>query len=259
MTEEKWLANTDPGVMVKSLAGLLRKTKAFPRKDAQFRRYRLFGVAACRRLWPLLHANNRRAVELSEEYAETSNKTLLLDAVRVFCSGNPDAVALASHGIEHYPDMGAMYRSWARSEADQAVQHVVNSRAPVAARAHFRALRALGSQESADQLDGRIEPLRPIGTCPQSAREASVQVCLLRDIFGNPFRPVAFDPAWRTDTAVSLAKGMYESRDFGAMPILADALQDAGCDSADILDHCRDAGGPHVRGCWVVDLVLGKE
>jgi hypothetical protein len=51
---------------------------------------------------------------------------------------------------------------------------------------------------------------------------------------------------------------MYESRDFGAMPILADALQDAGCDSADVLDHCRDAPVTHVRGCWVVDLVLGK-
>jgi hypothetical protein len=80
----------------------------------------------------------------------------------------------------------------------------------------------------------------------------------LRDIFGNPFRPVAFSPDWRTDTAVSLARAMYESREFGAMPILADALQDAGCDNDDILSHCRGAG-PHVRGCWVVDLVLGKQ
>jgi hypothetical protein len=89
------------------------------------------------------------------------------------------------------------------------------------------------------------------------------QVCnqnihLLRDIFGNPFRPVTFSPAWRTDTAVSLARGMYESRDFGAMPILADALQDAGCDNDEVLNHCRDAKQVHVRGCWVVDLVLGK-
>ncbi len=71
-------------------------------------------------------------------------------------------------------------------------------------------------------------------------------------------RPVAFSPSWRTSTAVTLAAQMYEARDFGALPILADALQDAGCDSADVLDHCRGPG-PHVRGCWVVDRVLGKE
>jgi hypothetical protein len=80
----------------------------------------------------------------------------------------------------------------------------------------------------------------------------------LRDIFGNPFRPVAFAPEWRTDTAVTLARTMYEAREFSAMPILADALQDAGCDSDDVLNHCRDAQQVHVRGCWVVDLVLGK-
>jgi hypothetical protein len=83
-------------------------------------------------------------------------------------------------------------------------------------------------------------------------------LCLIRDIFGNPFRPVAFSPEWRTGTAVSLAHQMYESREFSAMPILADALQDAGCNNEDILNHCRGSG-PHVRGCWVVDLVLGKE
>jgi hypothetical protein len=81
---------------------------------------------------------------------------------------------------------------------------------------------------------------------------------LLRDIFGNPSHPVTSPPEWRTDTAVSLARQMYDSRDFSAMPILADALQGAGCDSEDILNHCCGEG-PHVRGCWVVDLVLGKE
>ena len=81
---------------------------------------------------------------------------------------------------------------------------------------------------------------------------------LLLEIFGNPFRPIPFLPEWRTDTAVSLAAQMYESRDFSAMPILADALQDAGCDNEDVLNHCRDANQTHVRGCWVVDHVLGK-
>jgi hypothetical protein len=88
--------------------------------------------------------------------------------------------------------------------------------------------------------------------------ELREQTHLARDIFGNPFRPVSFDPAWRTWTAVALAQQMYESRDFSAMPILGDALQDAGCTDEEVLGHCRGPG-PHVRGCWVVDLVLGKE
>jgi hypothetical protein len=90
-----------------------------------------------------------------------------------------------------------------------------------------------------------------------SHNEAANQAALLRDIFGNPFRPVPLSPDWRTDTAVAIARQTYDSRDFSAMPILADALQDAGCDNDDILAHCRGPG-PHVRGCWVVDLVLGK-
>ncbi len=91
------------------------------------------------------------------------------------------------------------------------------------------------------------------------AAEFERQATLLQDIFGNPFRPVTFSPEWRTSTAVAIAKEMYESRDFSAMPILADALQDSGCDNDDVLNHCRDEKATHVRGCWVVDLVLGKE
>ncbi|HEY1188637.1 MAG TPA: hypothetical protein VGE74_13370 [Gemmata sp.] len=80
----------------------------------------------------------------------------------------------------------------------------------------------------------------------------------MRDVFGNPFRPLTFAAVWRTDNAVALARQMYSSRDFSAMPILADALQDAGCDSGAILRHCRDPKQVHVCGCWVVDSVLGK-
>jgi hypothetical protein len=81
----------------------------------------------------------------------------------------------------------------------------------------------------------------------------------IREIFGHPFRPVAFDPAWRTDTALTLAKQMYDAREFSATPILADALQDAGCDAEELLSHLRDPSATHVRGCWAIDLVLGKE
>jgi len=81
---------------------------------------------------------------------------------------------------------------------------------------------------------------------------------IVRDVSGNPFRPVTFSSEWRTSTVIALAKHIYESRDFSAMPILADALQDAGCDNDDVLNHCRDPQQVHVRGCWVVDGVLGK-
>jgi hypothetical protein len=90
------------------------------------------------------------------------------------------------------------------------------------------------------------------------ARPGAMACSLLRDIFGNPFCPGAFSVAWRAETAVSLARQIYDSYNFSGLPILADALQSAGCDSADILDHCRGPG-PHVRGCWVVDLLLAKE
>ncbi|MBP3956795.1 hypothetical protein J8F10_16095 [Gemmata sp. G18] len=81
----------------------------------------------------------------------------------------------------------------------------------------------------------------------------------MRDIFGCPFRSVVFAAEWRTGTVVLLSRGMYESRDFTTMPILADALQDAGCDNEDVLNHCRSTSQVHVRGCWVVDLVLEKQ
>jgi hypothetical protein len=84
------------------------------------------------------------------------------------------------------------------------------------------------------------------------------QCAWLRCLFANPFCAIAADPAWLTSTVLALARDIRERDNFGVMPILADALQDAGCDSDDILAHCRGLG-PHVRGCWVVDLALGKE
>jgi hypothetical protein len=93
-------------------------------------------------------------------------------------------------------------------------------------------------------------------------RTASVsQAALMRDIFGNLFHPISLDPTWLTwhdGLLVSMARQMYDSRDFTDMPVLADALEEAGCTDDDILAHCRQPG-EHVRGCWIVDLLLGKE
>ncbi len=80
---------------------------------------------------------------------------------------------------------------------------------------------------------------------------------LLRDIFGNPYRPFALNLALLTPKVIQLAQSIYDKRAFELMPELANTLEAAGCTNADILTHCRSEG-PHVRGCWVVDLILGK-
>jgi hypothetical protein len=92
------------------------------------------------------------------------------------------------------------------------------------------------------------------------AAKRGEQCSLLRDIFGNPFNTTTLAPPWLTwhgGLLDSMAQRMYDSRDFSDMPVLADALEEAGCQDQDILGHCR-SGGEHVRGCWVVDLLLGK-
>ena len=91
-------------------------------------------------------------------------------------------------------------------------------------------------------------------------REKQYQLALIRDLFGNPFRLPTVNSSWLTwnsGTVCKLAELIYAERAFDRLPILADALEEAGCTDAAILEHCRGPG-PHVRGCWVVDLVLGK-
>ena len=78
------------------------------------------------------------------------------------------------------------------------------------------------------------------------------------DIFGNPFRPPKFNPTWRTSTVLALAQAIYDERTFDRLPDLAEALAEGGCDNEEILSHLRGLG-PHVRGCWAVDLILGKQ
>jgi hypothetical protein len=91
--------------------------------------------------------------------------------------------------------------------------------------------------------------------------EPAAQAAIVREVLGNPFRKPKpkIKPAWRTDTVMTLARQMYVTEEFSAMPILADALQDAGCDNEDILSHCRDVNQVHVRGCWVLDLLFDKK
>src|SRR5262249_31217393 len=105
------------------------------------------------------------------------------------------------------------------------------------------------STHNRSKLDKAMEP------------EKQAQADLVREIMGNPFRRIELDAAWlgRSDAAVAkIAAVVYEEQAWDRLPILADALEEAGCSHADILDHCRGPG-PHVRGCWAVDLLLGKK
>ena len=92
---------------------------------------------------------------------------------------------------------------------------------------------------------------------PQTDAEVSAHLALVRDCLGNPFTPVIFDAAWRSADVLSLAKSIYEERCFERMAVLGDALAKAGCSNLDIISHCHSEK-IHVRGCWVLDLVLAK-
>jgi hypothetical protein len=106
--------------------------------------------------------------------------------------------------------------------------------------------------------EGTVRTLEKNADSEAKDRSTKFQLATLHDIFGNPFRPVTIDSSWLTRTVTNLAQAIYTDRVFDRMPILADALEEAGCNNAEILQHCRQPG-IHVRGCWVVDLVLGKD
>jgi hypothetical protein len=100
----------------------------------------------------------------------------------------------------------------------------------------------------------------PFVDLDQRKEERRAQSNTLRCLFGNPFHVTEIQKSWliwHDDTIPKIAETIYGNRAFAELPILADALEEAGCDNADILEHCR-SGGEHVRGCWVVDLLLGK-
>jgi hypothetical protein len=240
MNEAEWLACEDATDMLDFIAltaGGLDGGRGDRQLRSVRRRERLFGVACCRRIWPLIADGVRGCVEVAERFADgraTGDELRAAKEValaRWLESGGVDA---ATQACEWVCGEVADARRFRPPVIRAAIQPRLEARGWVAGQGLTEADNALIEVEKAEHLQ------------------------LLRDIFGNPFRPVTFSPEWRTDAAVALARQMYDSRDFSAMPILADALQDAGCDNADILAHCRGSS-PHVRGCWVCDLVLQKE
>jgi hypothetical protein len=118
---------------------------------------------------------------------------------------------------------------------------------------------AVGRKAQPAKPRARARALGPVGAAAAAA-ERGAHCVLLRDVLGNPFRTVSVSPAWLTwegGTVRQLARAIYDERAFDRLLVLADALEEAGCDNADLLSHCRGPG-EHVRGCWVIDLLLGR-
>jgi hypothetical protein len=200
--------------------------REFLRGEASSRKLRLFVCACCRGIWEqFTEEQGRKTIEVAERMADGQ--------------AEPGEVALARSEIE---ELNRINGEWWANVAQQ-----------------DEATYLYGGQELFPCLVARDAIGNDVANCNVlGIADRRTQVVFLHDLFGLlPFRPVTLDSAWLTSTVVALARQMYESRDFSAMPILADALQDAGCDNDNILSHCRGPG-PHVRGCWVVDLVLAK-
>ena len=220
MTEEAWLSSQDHQPMLEFLQG-----------RGSDRGLRLFAVACCQNYGHLLADERcRQAVQVGERFAE----------------------GLATAGE--------------RSEAEDAVWRAVESgelweegAGPACAYCCYQnedgSYPSGIAREAANQM--LVAAGDEISTDERYESECRTLAGLLRCLFGNPFDPVTADRSWRTATAVSLAQGIYDERAFDRLPILADALQDADCNDSRILGHCR-SGGPHARGCWVVDLILKK-
>ncbi len=223
MTEAEWLAQDALGPML--------AVRAVKRKSSE-RKLRLWACACCDLVADCMVAEGQQAIRVAERFADgdASSRELAAAHAAVQPYSRPDT-----------PEFPA----WVLVR--RVVAHVATDIGWAVARSAVQT-EAFG----ADEAEYRMIESRVF------AEIGSTIAALLRDVFGNPFCKVTFDAKWRTDTAVALARQMYDSRDFGAMPILADALQDAGCGNEDILSHCRDTAARHARGCWVCDGVLGK-
>jgi len=204
------------------------------------RKRRLFAVACCRRLAHLLGDDrSRRAVEVAERYADGEAS----EAERLFAENS---------AVEAHIDM--------RESRFSATPIVCWSRAGELITQSALLAVSVGTFYAEDAADyGRLA-LAAGGVGWSREQEEEIAQCrLLRDIVG-PLAEVTVDPLWlaaNDRAAVQLAGWIYDRQAFGDLPFLADALEDAGCCDARILDHCRQ-GGEHVRGCWVVDRLLAK-
>jgi hypothetical protein len=234
VNEIDWLAGADPLPLLAHLEG-----KATPRK------LRLFACACVRRPqgWPRLrYAYPRQAVEAAERYAEGQAGDADLQQAREHAE---QALAMGAPEFDAYA-----YAAAAAGAAEDPLE---------AARNACENMRLQAVREAAYEVPPGHDEAR--ANAEASAIERRAQAELLRELFGNPFRPAHVEPSWATwgnGAAVALARVIYDNNQFEDLPYLADALLDAGCADERMLEHCRTPGG-HVRGCWVVDLILSTD
>jgi hypothetical protein len=249
MTEDEWLACDDPDRMLEFLRDR--------RKD---RKLRLFACACCRRIWHLLtDARSREAVEVAERFADGRASPAELETAHR--KGQQATRSLRKQAGQHEGNRGATRaatRSATRTTPVEAAEEA--ALAAEAEKAH----------ETRDRwIPGGFQGIfGPMGDVFAAwSEERRQQLALLRDLFGNPFRVAVIDPLWldwNDATIQRLARTIYDERllpsgvfDPDRVDVLSDALEDAGCADAALLDHLRGPG-PHVRGCWVVDALLGE-
>jgi hypothetical protein len=224
MTEAQWNQSTEPQLILKALRESGRASE---------RKFRLFACACVRRVWPLLSDEQfRKAVEVAERFADG-----VADADELAAAEAPARLA----GAALYPD-----RVVERRPAYRAAAAAWAAAAPVPDRVNRACIYAAIA-------------------VPDRQGEAAAQAALLRCIGGPilfrklpPVAPAVL--AWNGGKVGRLAAGVYEARDFsqGRLGVLADAAEEAGLDEAEFLGHLRGPG-PHSRGCWAVDLLLGRE
>jgi hypothetical protein len=227
MTEAEWLECGDPGPMVN-----------FLRDKISVRKLRLVFCACCRSIWHLLDVPFlRRAVEIAERHAD----------------GQADDGELGA--VQRELLLGPRFAR-PNDRADAVYGTVTQGIFPV------WSLYAMANLAYADVARHALEQGRTHIPPDTKKRIRRSHAALLRCVIGPlPFRPVFLNPvwlAWNDRTVVRLAQAVYDDHALERLPILADALEEAGCASADILDHLRDPG-PHARGCWPVDAILGKK
>ena len=257
MTEADWMASTDPGAMLAHLMGPSGNANPLHLYPPSDRKLRLFAVACC------------RTPEVWEK---------LTDSAPCGRCGGSGKVGMSAHG-EDCPDCGGTGRINRSRRAVEVAERYADGLATEAelraASGRFAAdtesdegpwedqrFAAWWTVNSADNLTVNVghylRRLTRLGLPP------AAQADLLRCVFGNPFCPVPkawagdYCPDWLTPAARGLAQAIYTDRDWAALPVLGDALEEAGCDDSALLAHLRGPG-PHARGCWAVDLLLNKE